>query len=74
MCYIICLSETYLDSSFPHNDPRLSFTDFKLVRADNLSNNKRDGVGISFKESLAVRSVTAYSLKGVSPTRIFYWK
>ena len=59
MYHIICLSETYLDSSFPHNYPRLSFTDFKLVRADNMSHNKRGGVGISFK-SLAVRLVTAW--------------
>ena len=43
---IICLSETYLDSSVPYDDPRLNLSGYKLVRADNLSNNKRGGVGI----------------------------
>ena len=50
----ICLSETYLDSSVPYDDPRLNLSSCKLVRADNLSNNKRDGVGIHFKETLVI--------------------
>ena len=56
---IICLSETYLDCSVPYDDPRSA----KLVRADNLSNNKRGGVGIYFKETLAIRPVPTNSLK-----------
>ena len=36
---------------------------YKLVRADNLSNSKRDGVGIYFKETLAIRPVPTNSLK-----------
>ena len=47
----ICLSKTYLDSSVPYDDPKLNN---KLVRADNLSNNKRGDVGIYFKETLAI--------------------
>ena len=50
----ICLSETYLDSSVPYDDLRLNLSSCKLVRADNLSNNKRDGVGIHFKETFAI--------------------
>ena len=50
----ICLSETYLDSSVPYDDPKLNLPSYKLVRADNLSNNERDGVGIHFKETLAI--------------------
>ena len=47
MCGIISLSETYLqDSSVPYDDPRLNSSGYKLVRADNLSNNKRGSVGI----------------------------
>ena len=38
---IICLSEIYLDSSVPYNDPRLKLSGYKLVRADKLSNNKK---------------------------------
>ena len=48
---LICLSKTYLDSSVPYDDPKLNN---KLVRADNLSNNKRGDVGIYFKETLAI--------------------
>ena len=43
---IICIFETYLDSSVSYDDPRLNLSGNKLVRADNLSNNKRGGVGI----------------------------
>ena len=61
--YITCLSETYLDSSVPYDDTRLNLTGYKLVRADNLSNNKRGGVGIYFKETCAIRTVPTNSLK-----------
>ena len=47
---------------FSDDDPRLNSTGNILVRADNLSNNKKSNVGIYFKESVAVRSVTAYNL------------
>ena len=60
---IICLTETYLDSSVPYDDPRLNLSGYKLVRADNLSNNKRGGVGIYFKETIAIRPVPTNSLK-----------
>ena len=59
----ICLSKTYLDSSVPYDDPRLNLSGYKLVRADNLSNNKRGGVGIYFKETLAIRPAPTNSLK-----------
>ena len=59
----ICLSKTYLDSSVPYDDPRLNLSGYKLVRAGNLSNNKRGGVGIYFKETLAIRPVPTNSLK-----------
>ena len=60
---IICLSKTYLDSSVPYDDPRLNLSGYKLVRADNLSDNKRGGVRIYFKETLAIRLVSTNSLK-----------
>ena len=60
---MISLSETYLVSPVPYDDPRLNLSGNKLVRADNLSNNKRDGSGIYFKETLAIRPVRANSLK-----------
>ena len=54
MYQVICLSEKYLDSSVPFDDPRLNLSGYKLVRVDDLSNNKRSGVGIYFKETLAI--------------------
>ena len=43
---IICLSETYLDSSIQHDDERLHLSGYNLARADNPNNNKRDEVCI----------------------------
>ena len=64
MYNIKCLSETHLDSSVPHDDPRLNLSGYKLVGADNLSNIKgRVGVSIYFKETLAIRPVPTNSLK-----------
>ena len=60
---IICLSETYLDSSVPYDEPRLNLSGYKLVRSDNLSNYKTSGVSIYFKETLAIRSVPTNSVK-----------
>ena len=60
ICTILYLAETYLDSSVPNNDPRLNLSGYKLVK---LSNGKRGGVGIYFKETLAVQPVPTNSLK-----------
>ena len=54
---MICLSESYLDSSvFSDNDnndnDNLYIKDYKLVRADHPGNVKRGGVCVYFKESL----------------------
>ena len=50
----ICLSETYLDSSFPSDHVSLELGVYKLVRADHPNNVKRGGVCIYYKESLPV--------------------
>ena len=46
-------------SSIPYDDPRLNLSGCKLVRAD----NKKGGIGIYFKEILAVRLVPINRLK-----------
>ena len=46
---MVCLSETFLDSSIPINDERLNMKGYKLIRADNPSS----GVGIYYKEFFA---------------------
>ena len=40
---IICLSETYLNSSIPSDDDNLELPGYNLVRADNPTNTKRGG-------------------------------
>ena len=49
---MICLSESYLDSSVSSDN--LYIKDYKLVRADHPVNVKRGGVCVYFKESLPV--------------------
>ena len=59
---MICISKTYLDPCFPNGDPRLNLPGYNVVWADNPNNDKRGGVCIYFKESLALRSVTSLLL------------
>ena len=68
---IICLSETYLDSSVPYDGARLNLFGYKLVRAENLSNNKRGGVGIILKKPLLFDQYLINSLKECLLLEIF---
>ena len=49
---IICLSEMHLNSETLSNDENLNVQDCNLIRADHLSDTKRGGVCIYFKELL----------------------
>ena len=51
---IVCLSETFLDSSIPIDDNRLSIPGYSVMRADYPSNTKRDGVCSYYKEHLLI--------------------
>ena len=51
---IICLSETYLDSSIPVHDNNLEISGYKLTRSDHLS-SKRGGVCIYYKNFLSLK-------------------
>ena len=53
----ICISETYLDSSVQSGDRDISINGYNLIHADHPSNNKRGGVCIYYRESLAVQLV-----------------
>ena len=53
----ICISETYLDSSVQSDDRYISINGYNLIRADHPSNNKRGGVCIYYRESLAAQLV-----------------
>ena len=52
---IICLSETYLDSSIAPDDDNLEISGYSLVRSDHPSNNKRGGVCVYYKNFLPLR-------------------
>ena len=52
---IICLSETYLDSSTRPDDDNLEIEGYDIARADHLTNNKRGGVCIYYKKCLPLK-------------------
>ena len=54
---IICLSETYLDSSIPSDDDNLELPGYNLVRKDNPTNTKRGGVCIYDHNSLPLKVI-----------------
>ena len=49
---IICLSETFLNTSYSNDDTRLHLPGYSLIRADHPSDLKRGGVCIYYKENL----------------------
>ena len=49
---ILCLSEPFLDSTIDLTDKNINFDGYSILRADHLSNNKRGGVCVYFKQSL----------------------
>ena len=51
---ILCLSETFLDSSISDDDPRLSINGYNLLRCDHPSNSKQGGVCVYYRDSLAL--------------------
>ena len=54
---MICVSETYLDSSVSNDEKDISIKGYSLVRADHSSNTKRGRICIYYKESLGVRII-----------------
>ena len=59
---IICISETYLDSSIP-SDSNLEISGYTLVRLDDTSNSKRGGVCIYYKSFLPSRIINVQYLQ-----------
>ena len=51
----VCLSETYLDSSYLSDDDNFYLPGYNLVRADHPSNAKKGGVCMYFKNSLPLK-------------------
>ena len=49
---LVCLSETFLDSTIPNDDANIQINGYSLLRAGHPNDIKRGGVCIYFKESL----------------------
>ena len=47
---LVCLSETFLDSTIPNDDVNIQINGYSLLRADHLNNIKRGGVCIISKD------------------------
>ena len=60
---IICLSETFLDSSYSSDDPRLHLSGYSLIRADHPRDLKRGGVCIYYKEHLPITSKPNFPIR-----------
>ena len=54
---IICLSQTYLDSSISSDNDKLELPGYNLVCADNPTNTKRGGVCIYYHNSLPLKVI-----------------
>ena len=52
---VICLSETYLDSSISNDDDNLEIPGYDLFRADHPSSTKRSDVSIYYRSSLPLK-------------------
>ena len=59
---IVCLSETFLDSSFPIDDNNLQIPGYSSVRADHLSNTKRGGVLLYYKSFIQIKLINVIYL------------
>ena len=60
---VVCISETYLDSTTVIDDENLEITGYNLLRADHASNSKRGGVCVYYKSSLALRLIDVHYLQ-----------
>ena len=54
---IVCLSETYLDSTIPNDDDKLPVPGYTLICSDHPSNTKRGGVCMYYKSPLPLRII-----------------
>ena len=60
---VVCLSEAYLDSSFPVNDENLAIQGNNLARCDHSTNSKRGEVCIYYKDSLPLKIIDIQCLQ-----------
>ena len=53
-CDIICLSETFLNSSIQNDDDRIKIDGYNLIRSDHPSDSKKGGACICYKEHISL--------------------
>ena len=54
---IICISDSFLDSTISDDDDILYMEGYNLIRADHPDNINRGGVCLYFKKSLALKKI-----------------
>ena len=59
---VICLSETYLDSSIPSDDNDLEMPGYDLIQADHPSNSRRRDVYVFYRNSLPLKILDIFYL------------
>ena len=59
---ILCITETYLDSSISNDDTTLSLPGYNLAWSDHPGNVKRGGVCLYYKEKLSLRMINVFSV------------
>ena len=69
---IICISETFLDSSISNNDLESLLDGYKIIRSDHPLNLKRGGVCIFFKETLPLNILNITQLNECLVVEILY--
>ena len=60
---VVCISETYLDSTTTIDDKNLETARYNLLRADHASSSNRGSVCVYYKSSLAFRLIDVHSLQ-----------
>ena len=69
---LICLSETYLDSSFAADDISLTIKGYNLIRADHPLNIKRGGACVYYKNTLPIKILNISQLPECLVVEILY--
>ena len=60
---IVCLSETFLNSSIPYDDDNLDNPRYNFIRADHPSKDKRNGVCIYYKNTQPLKVLDIHILQ-----------
>ena len=69
---LICISESFVDSSYSSDDPSLTLKGYKLARSDHPLNIKRGGNCIFYKESLPIKFLSISNLSECLISEILY--